>query len=156
VISVALISGSTFYSFHPLGQKSPGGSSAPVTFKEFMMGLDIYFFSKTPDSEKLEEVDYFRKVNPLVKWVENNIAPVENCENIKIEKEHLAFLQATLEKLDETNCHLLFPTTNGFFFGSTNYDGYYWGDVKEVKDFVGKVLNTFDFDNQQLIFHANW
>jgi len=120
------------------------------------MGLDIYFFSKTPDSEKLEKVGYFRKVNSLVRWVENNIAPVENCGCVKIEKEHLELLQALLEKLDKTNCHQLFPTRSGFFFGSTNYDAYYWGDVKRVQDFVSETLKTFDFDNQQLIFHADW
>lgn len=116
------------------------------------MGLDIYFHS----SNYNEEVGYFRKVNSLLKWIEDNVAEFDNCERILIEKRHLEQLKATLDQLTPENCSELFPTQGGFFYGSTDYDEYYWQDVEEVKLWVEETLENFDFEAEKLIFHAWW
>lgn len=120
------------------------------------MGLDIFFFSQKHGSTQLQEIGYFRKVNPLVAWFSQHVEPVENCANIEVQKEQLEFLLATLDKLDPINCFELFPTIDGFFFGSTDYDDDYWESVNEVKAFISKTLQDFDFSNAKLIFHAWW
>ncbi|CDL80393.1 hypothetical protein [Xenorhabdus cabanillasii] len=123
------------------------------------MGLDIHFFSGDKQKEcadKDVEVGYFRKINSLLYWVSNNVQDVNNCEEILIPKHKLEQLLADLNKLTKDNCPKLFPTADGFYFGSTEYDEDYWSEVEEVKAWVSSVLKSFDFDNYKLFFWAWW
>lgn len=113
------------------------------------MGLDIYFYasekrgadkSRIPGSRYAEadsdgdiEVGYFRKVNALFKWVHDHIGAFENCEKVPVTEAHLRALQQDLQALTPENCQIRFPTTEGFFFGSTAYDEVYWADVEDVR-----------------------
>ncbi len=53
-------------------------------------------------------------------------------------------------------CKKYLPSTDGFFFGSTEYDQYYWEDVKYTYDVLGKVLQETDFDNQMIYYQSSW
>lgn len=46
----------------------------------------------------------------------------------------------------------------GFFFGSTDYDEYYFGDVREVRDYVkDTLLPEFDkLDSNEEIYFETW
>ncbi|CCW29055.1 hypothetical protein ABLA30_08915 [Xenorhabdus nematophila] len=123
------------------------------------MGLDIHFFSVEKHkkcTDKNIQVGYFRKVNSLLYWVSNNVQNVNNCEEILISKHKLEQLIAVLNELTKDNCNKLFPTSDGFYFGSTEYDEYYWSDVEEIKDWVNNVLKSFDFNHYKLFFWAWW
>lgn len=50
----------------------------------------------------------------------------------------------------------LLPTTSGFFFGSTDYDEYYFRDVEETKDKLEEILDTFDFENDYIEYTSSW
>lgn len=52
----------------------------------------------------------------------------------------------------------LLPTMEGFFFGSTDYDEYYFEDVKEVRDYVKDILlPQFDkLGSNESIFFETW
>ncbi|AZS49752.1 hypothetical protein DM558_02675 [Entomomonas moraniae] len=108
------------------------------------MGLDISFVACPRD--QLSEVGEFRKVNALLQWVNNNVMSVENCAYIPISKEVLEILQGTLNQLTTDNCQELFPTQEGFFYGSTEYDEHYWEDVADVKVWVDETLAHFEFE----------
>jgi len=95
-----------------------------------------------PELEKLvkENVDgyyepydaYFRKVNFLFKYYE---------DKGKLRNEYYAFTDASdiddiidrCERVlaDHSLAGELLPTQSGFFFGSTDYDDWYFGDVKD-------------------------
>lgn len=46
---------------------------------------------------------------------------------------------------DHSKAQYLLPTMNGFFFGDTDYDEYYFKNVEEVRDVVkDKLLPAFD------------
>lgn len=128
------------------------------------MGLDIYFYTKqkivdstNPDtSDERIELGYFRKFNALFNWVNTHIKPIENCVDILISKEDLIKLQETLNQLNTSNCAELLPTQDGFFFGSTVYDEAYWEDVGYLKELISQFLEEFDFENEQIDFHAWW
>ncbi|EGT3611543.1 hypothetical protein FAP59_18325 [Morganella morganii] len=136
------------------------------------MGLDIYFFAnEKADADKKRipaslndepegnvdvEVGYFRKVNALFKWVETHIDAFENCEKVPVTLTHLRALQRDLAALTPENCRTLFPTTEGFFFGSTDYDDGYWEDVNDVKRWLDKMFDDFDFEQFSLHFLAWW
>ncbi|WP_261578445.1 hypothetical protein [Escherichia coli] len=135
-------------------------------------GLDIYFYasekrgtdkSRIPASRYAEadsdgdiEVGYFRKVNALFKWVHDHIGAFENCEKVLVTEAHLRALQQDLQALTPENCQTRFPTTEGFFFGSTAYDEAYWADVEGVRRWLSEITETFDFDAESLFFVAWW
>jgi hypothetical protein len=122
------------------------------------MGLDIYFFAREKNSTQTErtEVGYFRKVNALVGWIESHVGSVENCEELLIQRTHLEILHDDLERLTSQNCTEVFPTCEGFFFGSQDYGDWYWKDVDEVKTWCSRILESFDFERRTLVFWAWW
>ena len=50
----------------------------------------------------------------------------------------------------------LLPTQSGFFFGGTDYDEYYFEDVKDAADLMQSFLDNFDFEKYQLVYRASW
>ena len=56
---------------------------------------------------------------------------------------------------DSVACELL-PTTEGFFFGSTDYDQWYLEDIESTIEQIAKILETTDFDTEYVIYEASW
>lgn len=57
-----------------------------------------------------------------------------------------------------TNSHIaeeLLPTRSGFFFGGTNYDQWYYEDIKNTVEILQKA-SEINFDNYTLIYHSSW
>ena len=50
----------------------------------------------------------------------------------------------------------LLPAQSGFFFGSTDYDEFYLKDLEYTIEELKKVLEDFDFENDQLIYSSSW
>lgn len=120
------------------------------------MGLDIFFYKRDKDNQNHRtELGYFRKVNFLVEYFN-----LENCVDHICTIEELDTLlskcNTVLEKREESVSHETLPTTEGFFFGSTNYDDWYYKDTESVRDSIIKALNHWDEDKEELIFHAWW
>lgn len=126
------------------------------------MGLDLYFYTQSKPGAKLGEqmpmevVAYFRKFNALLKWVDTHVKEVENLKDVILGKDDLQKLLDTLDVINDKNCHELFATTQGFFFGSTEYDEWYWQDINDLKTVIQKLLNEVDFERMVVYFHAWW
>lgn len=110
-----------------------------------IMGLDLYF---NRVKRKVQHLKSFRKVNFLVKFFEDQgLFNYENPVPITVDKELAEELLDRCEKVleDHSKAKKLLPTMEGFFFGSTEYDDYYFDDVKEVRDFLrDKLLPEYD------------
>lgn len=50
----------------------------------------------------------------------------------------------------------LLPTKDGFFFGSTDYNEYYIYDLEHTVDIINHVLETTDFDKEEIYYSAWW
>ena len=50
----------------------------------------------------------------------------------------------------------ILPTTSGFFFGSTEYDEWYFKDVENVRNKFSKLLDEIDWSNETLYMHCWW
>ena len=110
------------------------------------------------------EVAYFRKVNFLLPF----FGYEENCSDIEISKEQVEdlidacehILSSTESGLDEDTLFELvrntLPTEGGFFFGSTEYDEWYFRDVEYVRNEFSRILETLDWENETLIMHCWW
>lgn len=123
------------------------------------MGLDIYFLGQAknaPADCQPARVGYFRKVNPLLNWVDKHVGLVRNQLPLEMAKAHLQALQDDLQSLTPDNCGTVFPTIDGFFYGYTTYGETYWQDVRAVTCWVKETLETFDFEQDRLLFYAWW
>lgn len=50
----------------------------------------------------------------------------------------------------------LLPTTHGFFFGSTDYDEWYYESVKYTAKKIREILETTDFETEMLYYISSW
>lgn len=100
------------------------------------------------------EVAYFRKVNFLIPF----FGYEENCSNIEIDKYQVEdLIEACKEVLaNHDKASFLLPTETGFFFGSTDYDDWYFDDVQNVKEKFEEILADFDRDEDILLMHCWW
>lgn len=130
------------------------------------MGLDQYFFKKRKSVDEAVEVGYFRKCNMLRKWMVDRAQYPDdgNCIDYPVSKKTLEELVADCDtviaarnqKNAESAASRVMPTQSGFFFGNTAYDGYYYDDVKLVRDTVSEILDSTDFENEELCYHEWW
>jgi hypothetical protein len=99
---------------------------------------------------------YWRKSNMIHHWFVNNLADgVDECQPIYVNRKNLEDLKdlcITVVANPELAEQLL-PTGSGFFFGSTSYDKYYFGDLNDTIGILTKCLESkFDYFEYQ----ASW
>lgn len=106
------------------------------------------------------EAMYWRKANAIHDWfVENVQAGVDNCGSYYVPKEKL---QELLELCKEVMANKgraveLLPTASGFFFGSTDFDDYYFEDVQSTITRLETLLgNPFIVDNFEFYYQSSW
>ena len=116
------------------------------------------WYDKRPEmaAHGISDIGYFRKVNFLMTFFNYE----GNCEFKEIAKYELedlvercnAVLTASNRKEKAED---LLPTQSGFFYGSTEYDEYYYEDVKEVRDWASGVLNDLK-DEEMVLMYCWW
>lgn len=57
---------------------------------------------------------------------------------------------------DSTLAQELLPTQDGFFFGGTQYDEWYYEDIKYTLELCKNILNLFDFEHNYLMYRSSW
>lgn len=132
------------------------------------MGLDQYFV-KT----ERENIEYFRKVNFLQGYMERQKPDMDlNCQYIYFSRdmadELLDYCKQVMEHVsyDEDSTILwtekavelgekLLPVQDGFFYGDTEYNEWYFRDIKDVHDFLEKLIKETDWDNE-IIEYSCW
>lgn len=92
---------------------------------------------------------YWRKANHIHNWFVENIQDGEdNCKvnYVPIEKlEKLRDLCFYIMK-DKDKAIELLPTVDGFFFGSTDYDEYYFEQVSATYDVLNRLVENYPMD----------
>lgn len=117
------------------------------------MGLDVFF-------EKHKTVGYFKKINFLVKYFADLGFDVENQIPFYINKDQVIELKnrciAVLE--DHDRAEDLLPTMSGFFFGSTDYDDFYFDNVELILEYCEEtLLPMFDeLDDMEGVYFSTW
>ena len=101
--------------------------------------LKYNFLSK----ETLYQVGYWRKFNALHSWIVKNYAGGEDdCRKIYLEVEGVEKLLEICKEVaaDHSKAPDLLPTQEGFFFGCTDYDDWYFKDVEYTINLLQKVI----------------
>lgn len=65
----------------------------------------------------------------------------QTIERVRVEKEHASIPKSLIDLAEE-----LLPTQSGFFFGSTEYNGYYFLDITDCKQQFTKLLKNWKDD----------
>lgn len=125
------------------------------------MGLDMYLHTnsraitravheKEPYGEYITDFYrtegiclYWRKANAIHRWfVEHVQDGNDDCDTYEVTVEQLQELRDLCQKVtdDHALAPSLLPTTGGFFFGSTDYDDWYFDDVSWTAKQLGIIL----------------
>jgi hypothetical protein len=99
---------------------------------------------------------YWRKANQIHNWFVTNLADgVDECQVITVRREDLEQLKELCIEViaNKSLAEDLLPTGAGFFFGSTTYDEYYYGDLMDTIGIITRCLESkFDYFEYQ----ASW
>lgn len=101
-------------------------------------------------------VGKWRKANQIHNWFVTNVQNhIDECQEVWVSREKMAELLKTCQavitspKLAEE----LLPTRNGSFFGSTDYDEYYFEDIKHTVKILSAALQT---DSDSFYYSSSW
>ena len=86
---------------------------------------------------------YWRKSNQIHNWFVENVQDGEdNCGSYYVSREQLETLKDLCVEVlaNKSLAEDLLPTGAGFFFGSTTYDEYYYGDLNDTIGIINRCL----------------
>jgi len=105
-----------------------------------------------------ESAAYWRKANMIHHWFVNNVQDgVDNCAYYYVSIDILQRLVDTCKAVlaDHDLADALLPTGAGFFFGSTEYDDYYFRDLQSTVDQIEPFLNDSS-SSLEFCYHSSW
>lgn len=133
------------------------------------MGLDMFLYGIKYHSKYNEEEDndksyyvmteeiYWRKANQIHRWfVENVQDGIDNCAIYYVSGESLYELKELCEKVLENKelANELLPIGRGFFFGSVEYDEWYFADLEYTVEKLDELLKNEDYDYYK--YQSSW
>lgn len=112
------------------------------------------------DGMRVNEVSidalYWRKANAIHKWFVDNCQDGEDdCKEYYIQRESLEELRNACQSVLKNKDVGLLPTEDGFFFGSTEYDEWYWDEISRTIEGLDKVLKL-DQGKWEFYYRASW
>jgi hypothetical protein len=103
------------------------------------------------------EIGYWRKANQIHNWFVRNVQGGEDdCKNYYVSREQLKELLDIIQQVlaDTSRAQELLPNTAGFFFGSQDYDEWYYQDLEQTVKIIERALALPD--NLDLYYHSSW
>lgn len=116
------------------------------------MGLDMGL------NRNGEEVGYWRKANQIREWFVNHLDDFNDEGDTKITEENCEDLLETCKEVlaDHDKAPELLPTSIGFFFGSQEYDEYYFEDLADTVEILENVLKSTDWDMDEVVYWESY
>jgi hypothetical protein len=108
---------------------------------------------------KTEEVGYWRKANQIHNWFVNHVQNgVDDCGSYLVTKKQLQELYDTVDAvmLNPERAMELLPTRPGFFFGSYDYDEYYYRDLSQTAEILDSILTHTNFETETIKYQSSW
>lgn len=101
---------------------------------------------------------YWRKANAIHKWFVDNVQDgTDDCGYYPVSPAALLGLADLCRHVKQhpEDAPELLPTMGGFFFGDTDYDDYYWGDLQSTIEQIEAALKDAP-ENAEFIYHSSW
>ena len=131
------------------------------TPKEKRKNIEVFMNGKKIDTRKLDYLEFevidWRKANHLHKWFVDNCQDGEDdCRRAFVHTDELKKLVDLCNYIlkDKDKAQELLPTQDGFFFGPTEYDQYYFESLRETIDSIGKSIK--DHPDDEYIYQSSW
>jgi hypothetical protein len=105
----------------------------------------------------IEEVGYWRKANAIHKWFVDNVQDgKDDCGSYLVTRKNLSDLLNLCKEIfdDESKTGKVLPTQSGFFFGSTDYDEWYFRDIENTIKIIQDCLSDEDADEFE--YRSSW
>ena len=120
------------------------------------------------------EVGYWRKANQIHNWFLEHCGPrdyetgevIDDCRSIEIPVDSLEQLleECKMVLADHSLAQVYLPAQSGFFFGSTDYDEYYFEDLEDTVKILEPVIEFMhnikdkckSNDWYDVIYTASW
>ncbi|EKB7620541.1 hypothetical protein OPL82_002500 [Enterococcus faecalis] len=124
------------------------------------MGLDMWLYEKEQEKGEAQEIGYWRKANQIRAFFASYAPELigENIEMLAVNKEMLLELKrrinCCLTERNENISSELLPTSEGFFFGSSEYDGWYYEQLENTLPIIEEALIAIN--NNNLVFYGEW
>ncbi|WP_261998678.1 hypothetical protein [Enterococcus faecalis] len=124
------------------------------------MGLDMWLYEKEQEKGEAQEIGYWRKANQIRAFFASYAPELigENIEMLAVNKEMLLELKrrinCCLTERNENISSELLPTSQGFFFGSSEYDGWYYEQLENTLPIIEEALIAIN--NNNLVFYGEW
>lgn len=122
------------------------------------IGAGSFVQKDHPSIEVSVNVAYWRKANAIHKWfVENVQDGNDDCRTYHVTREEVKTLISLCKEVlnDRENAHELLPTAEGFFFGGTDYDDWYFGSLEETIEQLSSALEKTT-DDWAFEYQASW
>jgi hypothetical protein len=102
-------------------------------------------------------VAYWRKANQIHKWFVDNVQHGEdNCGEYYVTHDKLKELINTCTLAITNKDPNLLPPQEGFFFGGTDIDQWYWGDLMNTIEQLRPLVDRPDFDRLSFYYQSSW
>ena len=106
-----------------------------------------------------EEIGYWRKANHIHNWfVENVQDGNDDCDTYSVSLEDLKELLNVCNKIleDSSLAEELLPRTQGFFFGSIEYDEYYYDSIRYTISVLKEAIEGFIPGITTYYYRSSW
>ena len=140
---------------------SPSFESEKETYEQIIEAMNARDFmgnAPFPYTTVSVTVGYWRKQNAIHQWfVDICQDGNDDCRDAFVAREQLEELRDLCKQVlaDKSLASDLLPTSEGFFFGGTDYDEWYIQGleytVKLIDDLLAKVPNEWDF-----VYGSSW
>ena len=114
-------------------------------------------------TDVITEEMYWRKANAIHNWFVNNVQDGnDNCNEYHVPREQLVKLLSIVNEIikDHTKASELLPTSEGFFFGDTNYNDSYFSDLEDTQKILSVILlrenNLSDRARGEFYYQSSW
>lgn len=122
----------------------------------FIEGQPHDFIATSPDSvvavkrrDETYDLGYLRKANAIHGWFVRNMMSEDIPGRHHVTAYYLTELKKDINKVLEDNDKAaeILPTTEGFFFGSMQYDEYYFHQLKNALAIIQKALDILQLNS---------
>ena len=97
---------------------------------------------------------YFYKVNVVYNFFEHKLVDEQCFVTLSDINELIQRAEEVLE--DKSRAAELLPTRSGFFFGSTDYNDYYFDNLKKIIDTMEKLKTDYNEDTDIIFVSMSW
>jgi len=122
------------------------------------LGTDVAFLTKRNPSISVEmKVGQWRKSNQIHQYFVNNCQDGrDDCREYYVDRENLVGLLDLCKQVlaNKSKAEELLPTQDGFFFGDTEYDQWYYSDLTDTVEILENCLKMDD--DWEFYYDSSW